>query len=192
MHLNYLDGVKQQFQYYKKLADDTFDQLAKDDFFWHINSETNSIAIIVHHLYGNMKSRWTDFLTTDGEKVWRNRDLEFKNTFKTKVEVLEKWEAGWSCLFEALESIKPKDLGSIVYIRNQGHTVIEALNRQLAHYAYHVGQIVFIGKMRKGEKWRSLSIPKGQSDVYNAEKFKIPKHRRHFSEDYLDDEKSMN
>jgi 1,2-phenylacetyl-CoA epoxidase catalytic subunit len=130
-----------------------------------------------------MLSRWTDFLHTDGEKEWRKRDEEFENDMLTKADVLDKWNAGWECLLKALESLQEVDLDKVIYIRNQGHTVQEAINRQLGHYAYHVGQIVFLGKMIAGENWASLSIPKGKSSTYNAQKFGQEKNRRHFTDE---------
>jgi hypothetical protein len=132
-----------------------------------------------------MRSRWIDFLTTDGEKEWRNRDAEFENDMASKQELLEKWEEGWQCLFTALNALTENDLTKEIYIRNQGHTVLEAINRQLAHYPYHVGQIVFIGKMCTNNQWTSLSIPKGKSNVYNADKFSKPKEKAHFADEYL-------
>ncbi|SKC09601.1 Protein of unknown function [Soonwooa buanensis] len=185
MESNYLDSVKKQFEYYKSLGDKTFEQLPDDALFWQYNEESNSIAIIVKHLWGNMLSRWTDFLTTDGEKDNRNRDSEFENDIKSRTDLLEKWNAGWTCLFSTLNDLTENDLDKIVYIRNQGHTVLEAINRQLAHYPYHVGQIVFIGKMIADNNWKSLSIPKGNSKVYNDEKFSQPKHQEHFTEEML-------
>ncbi|MFN4853613.1 MAG: DUF1572 family protein, partial [Bacteroidota bacterium] len=152
---------------------------------WQYNEETNSIAIIVNHLWGNMLSRWTDFLTTDGEKESRNRDAEFENPSKSREALLSKWNEGWNCLFKVLNSLTTSDLEKIVYIRNQGHTVTEAIKRQLAHYAYHIGQIVFLGKMLAENGWTSLSIPKGNSQVYNENKFSKPKQRGHFTEDFL-------
>ncbi|WP_312322884.1 DUF1572 domain-containing protein [Soonwooa sp.] len=185
MESNYLESVKKQFEYYKSLGDKTFEQLPDDALFWQYNEESNSIAIIVKHLWGNMLSRWTDFLTTDGEKDNRNRDSEFENDIKSRTDLLEKWNAGWNCLFSALNDLTKNDLDKIIYIRNQGHTVLEAINRQLAHYPYHVGQIVFIGKMIADSNWKSLSIPKGNSKVYNVEKFSQPKYQEHFTEEML-------
>ncbi|MFN5208810.1 MAG: DUF1572 domain-containing protein [Bacteroidota bacterium] len=182
---DYLNSVKKQFEYYKMLGDKTFSQLQDDKLFWQYNEETNSIAIIVNHLWGNMLSRWTDFLTTDGEKESRNRDAEFENPSKSREALLSKWNEGWNCLFNVLNSLTTSDLEKIVYIRNQGHTVTEAINRQLAHYAYHIGQIVFLGKMLAENGWTSLSIPKGNSQVYNENKFSKPKQRGHFTEDFL-------
>ena len=186
MEENYLESVTKQFEYYKMLGEKTFDQIKEEDIFWQYNSESNSIAVIVKHLWGNMMSRWTDFLTTDGEKDWRNRDAEFEQDIRSKEELLAKWNEGWNCLFEAINSINKEDFGTIIYIRNMGHTIVEAINRQLAHYSYHVGQIVYIGRMIKGEEWKSLSIPKGKSMKYNKEKFSKPKPKEHFTKEFLD------
>lgn len=185
MNSNYLQSVIKQFEYYKMLGEKTFTQLTDEDLFWQHNEDSNSIAIIVNHLWGNMLSRWTDFLNSDGEKDWRNRDAEFENLIQTRQEMLAKWEQGWNCLFTALNSLKEEDLDKIIYIRNQGHTVMEAINRQLAHYPYHVGQIVFIGKMLTENNWQSLSIPKGNSNQYNSEKFSKPKEKTHFTDEFL-------
>ena len=168
---DYLQSIKKQFSYYKKLGEKTFEQIPEEALFWQFNSESNSIAIIVSHLSGNMLSRWTDFLTTDGEKSWRDRDQEFESVIKTKRELLEKWERGWACFFYALNSLKEEDLHKNILIRNEEHTIIEAINRQLAHYPYHIGQIVFIGKMIANQNWKSLSIPKGKSQDFNKTKF---------------------
>jgi len=186
---DYINSVTKQFQYYKMLGEKTFDQIEEQKLFYKFNEESNSIAIIVQHLSGNMMSRWTDFLTADGEKEWRNRDAEFEENIKTKVELIAKWNKGWDCLFNALGSLHDEDLTKIIYIRNQGHTVMEAINRQLAHYPYHVGQIVFIGKMLAGKNWESLSIPKNQSAEYNEEKFSEPKSKKHFTDEYLKSKK---
>ena len=182
-----LQNYHKIFLYYRSLGEKAMTQLKDEDkFFWTAGEESNSIAVIVQHLHGNMKSRWTDFLTSDGEKEWRNRDREFELYAESKEEIMKLWEEGWNCLFEALESVKPSDEEKLVYIRNQGHSIKEAVERQLAHYAYHVGQIVFLAKMIKGEDWKSLSIPKGDSQHYNSEKFAIPKHREHFTKEFLD------
>lgn len=186
---NYLESVTKQFQYYKMLGDKTIAQLEEKDLFWQYNPESNSIAITVNHLWGNMLSRWTDFLTSDGEKEWRQRDLEFEDIIKTKNELLEKWEAGWQCLFEALATLNDTNVETIIYIRNQGHTVMESINRQLAHYSYHVGQIMYVGRMIKGTDWQSLSIPKGASKVFNAEKFSQDRKQQHFTDEFLKDNK---
>ncbi|MEZ4797308.1 MAG: DUF1572 family protein [Flavobacteriaceae bacterium] len=180
---SYLTSAIKQFEYYKSLGEKTFSQINDTDIHWQYNSESNSITIITKHLVGNMLSRWTNFLTEDGEKAWRERDQEFENTYTNKEEMLRAWEKGWACLFDALRPIKYSQLEQIVYIRNQGHTVTEAINRQLAHYAYHVGQIVFLGKMIQGDNWQSLSIPKGKSNVYNQEKFAKEKERKHFTDE---------
>src|SRR5690606_30034204 len=151
----------------------------------------NSIAIIVKHLSGNMLSRWTDFLTSDGEKQWRNRDSEFEETHElidvnqAKAALVENWDKGWKCLFDALEGLQPENLCDIVYIRNEGHTAMEAINRQLAHYSYHVGQIVFYAKMLKDDAWSSLSIPRNKSNDYNADKFSKDKSRGQFTDEEL-------
>jgi hypothetical protein len=189
MNANYLESAIKQFEYYKLLGEKTFNQLPDEKLFWQYNSESNSIATIVKHLWGNMLSRWTDFLTTDGEKEWRNRDAEFENDITTREELLEKWNQGWSVFLNTLNSLTAEDLDKIIYIRNQGHTVMEAINRQLAHYPYHVGQIVFIGKMAS-QNWQSLSIPKGNSQQYNANKFSQPKHREHFTGEFLNNDKN--
>ena len=180
---SYLESVKKQFEYYKMLGEKTFDQIPAEKLFWRINDESNSIAMIVKHLNGNMLSRWTDFLTTDGEKEWRKRDQEFNNDLKTKADLLSKWNEGWNCLFKAINPLTENDLEKEIYIRNMGHSIAEAINRQLAHYPFHIGQIVFIGKVIQNEKWISLSIPKGKSKEYNKEKFSKPKRKEHFTDD---------
>jgi hypothetical protein len=180
----YLNSARHEFKYYKSLGDKTFQQLDEDRLFLAPNSESNSIAIIVKHLWGNMLSRWTDFLTSDGEKAWRKRDEEFEADFRTKEELIRKWEEGWHCLFNALDSITPEHYGAVIVIRNMEHSLEEAINRQIAHYAYHVGQIVFLGKMIQGKDWNTLSIPKGHSQQFNAKKFSSPRRREHFSTDF--------
>ncbi|WP_343588817.1 DUF1572 family protein [Flavobacterium sp.] len=182
---SYLESVKKQFLYYKMLGEKAIDQLEPTQLFVSFNDDTNSIATIVKHISGNMLSRWTDFLTSDGEKEWRNRDAEFENDLQSKEEVLELWNKGWNCLENALQSLKPEQLSDIIYIRNEGHTVIEAINRQLAHYPYHVGQIVFYAKQLKNSSWNSLSIPKNKSGNYNAEKFAKEKEIKNFTDEEL-------
>lgn len=172
MRRNYLESVKKEFNYYRILGEKTFSQLTDEQLFWQFNEETNSIAIIVKHLWGNMRSRWTDFLISDGEKEWRARDSEFYNDISNRTELLEKWNEGWNCLFNAINPLTENDLASEIFIRNEPHTVTEAINRQIAHYSYHVGQIVMIGKMCCNNKWVSLSIPKGNSEQFNADKFR--------------------
>lgn len=178
--MNYLTSATKQFQYYKSLGEKTFEQLTDEQLFWKANEESNNIAIIVKHLWGNMMSRWTDFITTDGEKEWRKREEEFDNDIQSRDEMMQKWNEGWSCLFYALESINEDNCDTIIYIRNQGHTITDAVNRQLCHYSYHVGQIVFLGKMLSNENWKSLSIPRGGTESFNEEKFAKGKRMEHF------------
>lgn len=185
MEINYLDSVIKQFEYYKMLGDKSFDQVDEGKLFYQFNEDSNSMATIVKHLHGNMLSRWTDFLTTDGEKEFRNRDAEFENDINTKAELLDLWNEGWSCFLTTLKALKVEDLSKTIYIRNQGHTVLEAINRQLAHYPYHIGQLVFIAKMVSQSNWVSLSIPKGNSHAYNNEKFSKPKEQQHFTDEFL-------
>ncbi|MFT4600707.1 MAG: hypothetical protein ACI857_000883 [Arenicella sp.] len=180
---NYLNSVIKQFEYYKSLGDKTFNQLRDEDIHLRLDEDSNSIAVIVNHLWGNMMSRWTNFLTEDGEKEWRKRDLEFEEQIKTKEQLIEKWEQGWMCLFGALYGVTPSNFDRPIYIRNQKHTLIEAFNRQTTHYAYHVGQIVMLGKHAKGKDWMSLSIPKGDSATYNQKKMEQGKHDGHFTDD---------
>jgi len=167
------------------LGDKTLAQLSTEQLFWQPNDSSNSIALIVKHLGGNMLSRWTDFLTTDGEKQNRNRDQEFENSWVDRDELITYWNAGWSCLFQAIESLEEEDLAKIIYIRNQGHTVMEAILRQLAHYPYHIGQMLYIGKICLDDKWTSLSIPKGSSASYNREKFSHEKQQQHFTSEFI-------
>ncbi|THF51509.1 DUF1572 domain-containing protein [Flavobacterium supellecticarium] len=181
----YLESVQKQFLYYKTIADKAMAQLEPEQLSVALNDNTNSIATIVKHLSGNMLSRWTDFLTTDGEKEGRNRDSEFEETIIDKETLLEIWEKGWNCLFEALKSLTPDQLSNVIYIRNEGHTVVEAINRQLAHYPYHIGQIVFYAKLLKKGEWNSLSIPKNKSNDYNADKFSKDKTIRNYTDDEL-------
>lgn len=183
--IQYLKSADRQFRYYKKLGDDAISQLQDEELSWQPNEESNSIAIIVKHMWGNMLSRWTDFLTTDGEKPWRQRDAEFENDLNDRTTILKRWEEGWQCLFNALNSITDEDLERIIYIRNEGHTILEAINRQIAHYSYHVGQIVYIAKMVKNNAWKSLSIPRNKSKEYNNDKFAQKKGIRHFTDDSL-------
>jgi hypothetical protein len=185
MKTDFLETTKKQFEYYKMLGEKTFEQLSEEQIVFKYNGESNSIATIVKHLHGNMMSRWTDFLTSDGEKEWRQRDGEFENDLLTKADVLKIWNEGWHCLFAAINPLTEADLSKTVYIRNQGHTVEEAIIRQLAHYPYHVGQIVFIGKMLIDNNWKSLSIPKNKSGAFNSEKFSQPKHKTHFTDEFL-------
>lgn len=180
--LNYLDSTKKLFQYYRELGDKALAQIGDEHIHWQPSPESNSVAIIVKHLSGNMLSRFTDFLTADGEKPWRDREAEFENDYANKEELLAAWNAGWACFSNAVNPLAESDLGKIVYIRNQGHTVVEALSRQLAHYPYHIGQLVYLCRLLAGEKWKSLSIPKGGSQEFNAEKFAQEQHRAFFTE----------
>jgi Protein of unknown function (DUF1572) len=183
---NYLESVKKQFLYYKTIGEKAIEQLEAEQLLVSLNDDTNSIGMIIQHMSGNMISRWTDFLTTDGEKEWRKRDEEFEEIITSKTELIELWDKGWDCFFNALNSLTPDQLETIIYIRNEGHTVIEALNRQLAHYPYHIGQIVFYSKMLKQTEWNSLSIPKNKSNSYNDDKFAKDKSIKNFTDDELD------
>lgn len=160
MSLNYLKSSIRQFDYYRQLGEKAMLQLDDAALFYQAHKDSNSIAIIVKHLWGNMRSRWTNFLTEDGEKPWRERDTEFEQTETTRIAVMEKWNEGWQYLMTTLHELSEADLSKTIYIRQEAHTVLEAINRQIAHYAYHVGQIVFIAKMLKGAEWQSLSIPR--------------------------------
>ncbi len=175
-----------QFMLYKQLGEKAIAQLDDTELNWQANEDSNSIANIVKHLWGNMLSRWTDFLTTDGEKPWRERDAEFEPKAMDRATVMKLWEDGWQCLFAALDSITDEDLGRIIYIRNEGDTVLSAINRQISHYAYHVGQIVYVSKLRVKEDWQSLSIPRNKSAEYNAGKFEQEKSERHFTDEWVD------
>jgi hypothetical protein len=156
------------FRYYKKLGDRAMVQCPDEGLFRTLDEESNSIAIIVKHLAGNMRSRWMDFLTTDGEKPDRNRDSEFEQPPKTRAELLELWERGWKYVFDALEPLTDADLTRTVTIRTEPHSVMQAINRQVAHYSYHVGQIVYLARHFAGNRWQSLTIPKKRSAEFNA------------------------
>ena len=171
--------------YYKTVAEKAIDQLEDEQLFISVNKDTNSIATIMNHMVGNMLSRWTDFLTSDGEKEWRTRDAEFENPLLTKEVLLNNWNKGWNCFFNAINELKPEQLSQIIYIRNEGQTALDAINRQLAHYPYHIGQIVFYAKMIKKTEWTSLSIPKNKSNEYNADKFSKEKTNKHFTDNEL-------
>ncbi|MEI9919526.1 MAG: DUF1572 family protein [Bacteroidota bacterium] len=182
LNSEFLTGAIKLFRYYKKLGEGAIAQLNDEDILKRPNEASNNIALIVHHLSGNMLSRWTDFLTSDGEKSWRNREAEFEESYPDKKTMMEAWDKGWSCLLNALESLKPEDLSKVIYIRNEGQSVLEAIQRQLAHYPSHVGQIIFHAKALKGDSFTSLSIPKGTSASYNKDKFSEEKGRRHFTD----------
>ena len=179
---NFLESTRKIFRYYQNLGRRAIEQLSDQELHFQPDPESNNVATIVKHMVGNMLSRWTDFLHSDGEKTWRRRDQEFEDTLTSKKEILQAWEKGWICVFQAIDPLTASDLNRIAYIRNEGHTVMEAINRQLCHYAYHIGQIVLIGKMIKGKKWKSLSIPKGESDAFNARYFTRPKEDQHFTD----------
>jgi hypothetical protein len=185
METNYLASAIKQFEYYKLLGEKAIDQLSDEQLFTIPSLESNSIAVIVQHLSGNMVSRWTDFLTTDGEKEWRKRDEEFEGIIKTKAELMNAWDKGWNVLFTTLKSLSNDDLGKIIYIRNQGCTAQDAINRQLAHYPYHIGQMVFLAKLLVSQEWKSLSIPKNKSNEYNSDKFSKDKSIQHFTDEIL-------
>ncbi len=178
----FLESSIKLFRYYKKLGEGAIAQLTDEEVLQKPNDASNSIALIVHHLSGNMLSRWTDFLTSDGEKSWRNREAEFEASYPDKQTMLAAWDKGWFCLFQALENLKPEDLAKEIYIRKEGQSVLEAIQRQLAHYPSHVGQILFQAKAIKGNDFNSLSIPKGNSDSFNKEKFSQEKSHRHFTD----------
>lgn len=167
--LDFLHTAIARLKYYKQLAEKTFEQLEDADFHYSPGPESNSIAVIIQHLHGNMLSRWTNFLTEDGEKEWRARDAEFESRQIGKMECLALWAEGWKVFLQSLEALKEDDLSKTVTIRQESLTVIDAINRQLAHYPYHIGQIVYLGRMIKKEDWKNLSIPKGHSTAYNQD-----------------------
>jgi len=179
-----ISSLESLFMYYKSLGEKAIVQVDDGSLTKQSNLESNSITTMVKHLWGNMLSRWTDFRTADGEKEWRKRDEEFENDICTREELSLTWEEGWKCLFDALADLNDSDLDSMVYIRNQGHTVLEAIHRQVAHYAYHVGQIVYLSK-ELTTTWVSLSIPRGESKAFNAGKFSHHKKKAHFTEDFI-------
>ena len=165
----FLQSAIKRLSYYKELGDKTFAQLNHADFHYQPNEASNSIAIIIQHVAGNMLSRWTDFLTSDGEKDWRNRDSEFEEQQMNKQQLVAFWERGWQCLLDALNALQEDDLLKTIYIRGEGLSVVDAINRQLAHYPYHVGQIIYLAKIITNSSWKNLSIPKGQSETFNKE-----------------------
>lgn len=167
----YLDEAFRSFRGYKRMADGALAQLNDQDFFYLPDPESNSVALVVKHLAGNLRSRWTDFLTTDGEKPDRNRDQEFILTASdTREDLMRRWEQTWETVFATVKSLKPEDLTRTVTIRGDAHSVLQALNRSLTHTAYHVGQILYVGKHRRGADWSTLSIAKGKSAEFNAMK----------------------
>jgi hypothetical protein len=164
---SYLADSLALFRMYKKIAEGAMAQVTDEQLFATLDAEMNSIALIVKHMAGNMRSRWTDFLTTDGEKPDRHRDTEFENPPSTRVAILEAWERGWALVFEALEPLTDADLARTVTIRGEPHSVMQAINRQIAHYAMHIGQIIFLAKHLQASNWQSLSVPRGQSAAFN-------------------------
>lgn len=164
---SYLEDSLTLFRYYKKLAERAMEQVTDEQLFLNLDDEANSIAIVVKHMAGNMRSRWTDFLTTDGEKPDRNRDGEFIDPPATRAALLQVWEDGWAHVFGALQPLTDADLGRTVTIRGEAHSVMQAINRQLAHYPHHVGQIVLLAKYFAGGRWQSLSIPRNRSAEFN-------------------------
>ena len=176
-----------QFTYYKQLADKAINQIQEEGLFHQFHDNDNSIAIIMKHMAGNMKSRWTNIFTEDGEKPWRNRDSEFESSLKTRKECIDLWESGWKILFDTLGSLQESDLDRIIYIRNEGMTVTDAILRQMCHYSYHCGQIVFKCKQLAEENWISLSIPKNKSADYNFKKFDQIREEKHYLDSLLEE-----
>lgn len=172
INVSYINSIQHQFNYYKSLGDKTIDCLSDEELYFTANTVSNNIATIINHMVGNMLSRWTNFYSEDGEKEWRLRDTEFIPIQKRKETLKLHWEKGWNCLFHITNNLSEQDLQKIIEIRKEKHTVVEAINRQLAHYAYHIGQIIYVAKMIKENQWRSLSIPKNKSVEFNKSKFK--------------------
>lgn len=167
----YLENCIAQFKSYKEVADKTLNQLQEKDIHWKYNEESNSIASVIIHMSENMLSRWTDFFTSDGEKDWRNRDYEFEEHLISKEELINRWEKGWNCLFDALHSLNSENFNTPIVIRNKKVKLIESITRQIAHYPYHIGQIAYIGKMILNTQWQSASIPKGKSKEFIQAQF---------------------
>jgi hypothetical protein len=163
---SYLQDSLSVFRYYKKLTERALEQVTDEQLFAALDGEMNSIAIIIKHLAGNMRSRWIDLLTSDGEKPDRKRDTEFENPPATRNAVMNMWEAGWGCVFTALEPLSDADLGRTVPIRGEPHSVMQAINRQIAHYSYHCGQIVFLAKHLQAKEWKALTVPRGKSEAF--------------------------
>lgn len=166
---SYLKDSVSLFRYYKKLGENAIAQCTDAGLVAELDEQSNSIATIVKHLHGNMISRWTDFLTTDGEKPTRNRDAEFEDPPKTRAELLDLWDAGWKCMLTSLEALSDTDMTKTITIRGEEHSVMQAINRQVAHYIYHVGQIVLLARHYAGANWKSLTIPKKKSQEFNAD-----------------------
>lgn len=168
--MDFLQLSIQSFTSSRLLGEKAMSQVPDEGLFWEPGEDVNTMAVIVNHLAGNMLSRWTDFLTTDGEKSWRKRDEEFEHVHRTREEVMYRWAEGWNCLFDTLGQLTKADLDRTIHIRSEPHSVQQALTRQIAHYAYHVGQMVLLAKMIQGKNWQSLSIPKGGSQAFNKRK----------------------
>ena len=173
---HYLDEIRRQMRGYKRMGEGAMNQLRDEEFLVALDPEANSVAVLVKHLAGNMRSRFTDFLTSDGEKPNRFRDQEFEvGSSTTRAEVMKLWEEGWACVFTAIDSLSPEDVLRTVTIRGEVHTVLQAINRQIAHYAYHVGQILFLAKHFRSSEWKSLSIPRGKSEEFKTKTPKVPR-----------------
>ena len=166
---SFLDDCSSVFRYYKRLAEAAMVQVTDEQLFAVLDPEMNSIALNVKHMAGNMRSRWTDFLTSDGEKPDRNRDSEFVEPPSNREELMKLWESGWNCVFSALEPLSSEDMTRTVFIRGEAHSVMQAVNRQLTHYAYHCGQIVFLAKHLQRSQWKSPTVPRGQSAKFNQQ-----------------------
>ena len=166
---DFIKSARREFMRYHNMGERSFAQLDDQELLHTYHPDDNSIAQITKHIVGNMKSRWTNFLTEDGEKSWRHRDTEFEAPYSSREELLQAWESGWQCVYDALDTIHPGNFNTPVYIRKEPHSIMEAIHRQLAHYASHVGQIVYLAKSIKGAAWQSLSIPKGQSEAFNRQ-----------------------
>jgi uncharacterized damage-inducible protein DinB len=177
-----LTSFRKLFAYYKDLGEKAIAQVKDEQLHTVMGADGNSIAVVMQHIAGNARSRFTDFLTTDGEKPWRDREGEFTEQHLSREALMADWTSGWNALFTAIDPLTDADLERIIHIRNEGHTVQEALHRQLAHYAYHVGQVVLLARAFVGGEWKSLSIPRGASQAFNAEKFARPAERKHFTD----------
>lgn len=171
MKTEYIKNIQATFLQYKNLGEKAMVQVEEKRLFWAFNNDSNSIGMIVQHLSGNMLSRFTNFYEEDGEKPWRNRDKEFESLLSTKAEVMDAWNKGWDCFLNVVNHLHDLDLERTVYIRGEAHSVLEAVNRQLAHYSYHIGQIVFLSKMVAEKEWETLSIAKNKSVDFNEKKF---------------------
>jgi hypothetical protein len=182
MNSIYLESATRIFKLYKMQGEKAMAQMEDATLHWSANEDSNSVVVIVKHLWGNMLSRWTDFLTSDGEKPWRQRDAEFEPEVLDRVALMKLWEEGWDCVFKTLESLKEEDLQTIIYIRNEGQSVMDAINRQIAHYSSHIGQIIYIAKLQSHGEWKSLTIPRNQSAAFNKAMFDAPKENRPFTD----------